>query len=490
MTALVFFLSTFPLAAQVTQDLPADSRSDTHHVLRTADSEIGYRARAGRLGLRDKKGDVRAHVFHVYYSADSSEPGKRPVTFVFNGGPGSASLWLHMGGIGPRVVELDGFGNAQGAAAGYKENPLSWLAWTDLVFVDPVGTGYSRPAKGHEQKEFSGYTEDIESVGDFIAQWTTENRRWKSAKYLAGESYGTMRSAGLSGYLLSRHNLYLEGIVLISTVLDYGTKRFAPGHDLPYALHLPTFAATAFHHGKARTQHKELRAFLDEVEGFALGDYLLALAKGDQLKGEAREAMAGHIAAYVGVSTGFVLRADLRVDLGRFTKELLRDRGRTVGRLDSRFLGFDRDSAGEKYSYDPSMSNIGGVFTSAVQDYMKRDLGYKSKLTYESLGGNVRPWSYKEFENSYVNSAETLRDAMNKNPHMRVLVLSGYFDLATPYFAADYTFSHMGLTADARNRLRVEYYESGHMMYIRRPSLLKMSRDVRRFYGESRETRK
>lgn len=467
----------------------AQETDDKDVTIKVGGRPLTYRVRARRAPLLDDEGKPRADFFFVAYEKTGvTNLTKRPVTFVYNGGPGSASLWLHLGGVGPRKVVLDPDGHALGPVGKLAHNPSTWLDLTDLVFLDPVGTGYSRPAEKHEQKSFSGYKEDVESVGDFIRQYVTQHKRWASPKFLAGESYGTMRSAGLSGYLQDRHHMFLDGIVLISTVLDYGTKRFQPGHDLPYALHLPSFTATAWYHKKlsADLQKRPLSQLLREVEEFALGEYLVAMAQGSNLDASGRGTIAKKLAAYTGLRVEFVQNADLRVSLSRFTKELLRDRQRTVGRLDSRFLGRDRDAAGERYEFDPSMANIDGPFSSAINHYLGAELGFTSPLVYESMSRRVRPWSYADFQNRFVSSAETLRKAMTKNPRLRVFVASGYYDLATPYFAADYTFSHLGLPPELRSNLTVAYYESGHMMYIHQPSLLKLKQDVTRFYRTER----
>lgn len=480
-SSLLSLLLAFPLAAQ--------DVVETAHQLSAGGETLSYRALAGRKNLLDGDGAPRAQVFFTAYLKDGvDDPSSRPITFVYNGGPGSASLWLHFGGLGPRKVELSPRGDALAPTGRLLDNEHGWLDLTDLVFIDPVGTGFSRPTGGTSQREFSGYQEDIESVGDFIRQLTSEWGRWDSPKYLAGESYGTMRSAGLSGYLQGRHHMFLDGIVLISTVLDYGTKSFTPGHDLPFALHLPTFAATAWFHKRLPDdlQQLPLREFLDRVEAFALGDYTTALAQGDRLSAERRQDIGRRLSRFTGLSEEFVQQADLRVNLGRFAKELLRDEGFTVGRLDSRYRGRDRDSAGERYEYDPSMANIDGPFTSVANQYFREELGYESDLIYESMSRRVRPWSYAGFTNRFVTSADTLRAAMNQNPHLRVLVASGYYDQATPYFAADYTFSHMGLPPERRANLSVVYFESGHMMYIHQPSLVRLKEAVRAFYQDPR----
>ncbi|MHC5062447.1 MAG: S10 family peptidase [Planctomycetota bacterium] len=483
----------FSLVSALLLCLPAPAQEQDvatrQHKQEIAGKTIEYTTHTGRMPLLDGEGAERAQFFFAAYLLHGvSDKASRPITFVYNGGPGSASLWLHLGMLGPRRVVLSDRGDALAPSGQLVDNESSWLAESDLVFLDPVGTGYSRPAEGRKQSEFSGYQEDIETVGDFIRQMVAHLGRWESPKYLAGESYGTMRSAGLSGYLQDRHHMFLDGIVLISTVLDYGTKRFAPGHDLPYALHLPTFAATAWYHKKlpAEKQGMPLREFLDEVEAFALNGYLTALAQGDQLSPDRRRETLNKLSTYTGLSSEFIDDADLRVNLSRFAKELLRDEGFTVGRLDSRYRGRDRDSAGEGYEYDSSMANIDGPFSSAINHYIKAELGYESPLIYESMSRRVRPWNYSAFENAYVNSADTLRLAMSKNPYLRVLVTSGYYDQATPYFAADYTFSHMGLPPELRKNLQVQYFEAGHMMYIDKASRDQMKRAVSEFYDGKR----
>lgn len=450
------------------------------------EESFAYETTADCLPLLGADGKERARLFFVYYrKIGERAPEERPVTFVYNGGPGSASLWLHLGALGPRRVDFAADGSALAATGQLLENEYSWLPFTDLVFVDPVGTGYSRPSEGHEQAEFSGVKEDIESVGDWIRAWTSTYGRWRSPKYLAGESYGTLRSAGLAAYLQDRHHLFLTGIVLVSTVLDFGTKSDAPGHDLPHVLLLPSLTATAWFHQRlpARLQELPLPEVLRAVEAFALGDYLSALARGDELPQERRGIVVTRLAEFTGLSAEFIDRAELRITLSRFVKELLRDQKRTVGRLDSRFLGHDRDAAGERYEYDPSMANIDGPFYSAINDYLRETLGYESPLPYESLAGAVGRWSYSGYENRHVNVGDELRQAMNKNPFLRVLNLAGVYDLATPYFAARYTLSHLGLPAERRDNLQQKLYFAGHMMYIHHESLVAMTRDVAEFYA-------
>ena len=319
-------------------------------------------------------------------------------------------------------------------------------------------------------------------MGEFIRLYATRFKRWSSPKFLIGESYGTTRAAGLSGFLQERHGMYLNGIALVSSILDFQTALFNPGNDLPYILFLPTYAATAWYHRQLDVDlQADLRATLEQVKAFAAGEYTLALFKGDALPEEERKQVIQKLARYTGLSAQYVAQTDLRIDIFRFTKELLRDQRRTVGRLDSRFTGIDRDAAGEKFEHDPSSVAIQGPFTATLNDYLRRDLGFKSDLPYEILTDLVQPWDYGKYQNRYVNVAETLRGAMTRNPFLRVFVANGFYDLATPFFATEYTFNHLGLDPELRDHVSMAYYESGHMMYIRRPSLARLREDLVQF---------
>jgi carboxypeptidase C (cathepsin A) len=345
------------------------------------------------------------------------------------------------------------------------------------------GVGYSRPLPGEKAKQFHGFEKDIHSVGDFIRLYTTRAGRWGSPKFLIGESYGTTRAAGLSGYLQERHGMYLNGIMLISSVLDFGTLLFQPGNDLPYLLFLPTYAATAHYHRRlsGALQGLPLADLVDEVRAFALGDYASALLQGHALPAEEEEQIARRVAGYIGVSEDFVLRHNLRVPIFRFTKELRRDEGLTVGRLDSRFTGADRDRGGERFEYDPSYAVIQGPYTATFNDYVRRQLEFESDTPYEILTDRVHPWSYEKFQNAYVYVAETLRKAMNVNPYLKVFVGNGYYDLATPFLATEYTFKHLMLPPERRGDVTMAYYEAGHMMYVQQQALAQVKADLAAF---------
>lgn len=469
---------------------PVDQLVETKHSITIGGKNIDYTVTTGTLILKEETSDrdkesekvkPKAAFFFVAYTRDGIEDKtRRPITFAFNGGPGSSSVWLHLGVVGPRRVYLTEEGFMPQPPFKLVDNEFSLLDVSDLVFIDPVSTGFSRPAEGQKAREFHGFKKDIESVGDFIRLYTTRYQRWTSPKFLIGESYGTTRSAGLSGYLQDRHGMYLNGIMLVSSMLDFQTALFDPGNDLPYILFLPTYAATAFYHGRVRTR-KSLESFLKEVEKFTSGDYTLALAKGSNLPSRERTRIASELARFTGLSVDYILRSDLRIEIFRFTKELLRDKNRTAGRLDTRFTGIDRDSAGENFEFDPSMAAITGPYTATLYDYLRGELNFESDLPYEILNRKVWPWSYAQNENNYVNVAETLRKSMSSNPYLKVHIANGYYDLATPYFATRYTFDHLGLDASLMDNITMSYYPAGHMMYIHLPSLTSLKNNLVEF---------
>jgi len=470
---------------------PADRLAITHHRATIGGREIAYTATCGTLVLREEsqkdgkaEGEkARASVFFVAYTLDGAAPGSRPLTFSFNGGPGSSSVWLHLGLLGPKRVELDDEGRAPPPPGRLVDNEFSLLDRSDLVFIDPVGTGYSRMAEGEKVDEFHEYKRDLESVGEFIRLYCSRYARWSSPKYLIGESYGTTRASGLAGHLLERYGLYLNGLMLVSCALDFAVLRFDTNNDLPPVLFLPTCAATAWYHGKLapELQAKPLRALLDEVEAFAGGEYAQALFRGSRLPEAERSRIAARVARYTGLTPEYVERTNLRVEIFRFCKELLRAEGRTVGRLDSRFTAFDRDAAGERFEFDPGFAELYGAYSAAMNDYVRRHLQFESDAPYEVLKGLYLSWGWKDFANRYASVGETLRRAMTMNPHMRVLVANGYYDFATPHFASDYTFDHLALAAPLAANLSVSYYEAGHMMYVHRASLAKLAQSVRDF---------
>ena len=453
--------------------------SKTQHTITLDGQKIAYTANAGTLILKDEDGTQKASVFYVAYTKDGiKDPATRPVTFCFNGGPGSASLWVHLGAFGPKRVERDADGMGLKPPGRLIDNDQSILDLTDLVFIDPVSTGYSRPAPGQDAKQFHGVRQDIESVGQFIRLWVTRNERWASPKLVAGESYGTTRAAGLADHLRQRYGMDLNGVILISSVLNWQNQEFHVGNDMPFIIHVPTYAAAAWYHKKLPPElMKDLRATLKEAEDFARNDYAQALMQGDRLAPEKRHDIAVRLARYTGLSQDYVERSNLRIEIDRFTKELLRDQGKTIGRLDTRFTGVDIDSVGEDTEYDPASASLDGPYEAMVNDYIRRDLGFKDDLPYER-SARVYPWSFEGFENQYVNMAENLRRAITHNPHLQVLVTASFYDLATPYFDAIYTIDHLGLPESLRGNVRITTYEAGHMMYIRRSEHEKLKRDI------------
>lgn len=483
-------------SGDVTSPTAKEGVVTTHHrvAIDTAGGpqSIGYTATTGYLELPSYEGKPRANIFFTAYLKDGVEnPASRPITFAFNGGPGSSSVWLHMGALGPKRVKMDDQGMPLPPPYELLDNQFSWLDLTDLVFIDPVSTGFSRPIEGQDPNQFHGLTEDVSSVADFIRLYVARNKRWPSPKFLAGESYGTTRAAGLSGYLQDQFGMYLNGIVLISPVLDFAAIDFGPGNETPYWTFLPTYAATAWYHGKIGPALRkggtpeDFKRFLSEVENWASTEYLLALAAGDRLTAEQRDRTAQRLADYTGLSKQFVLNSNLRIEIFRFTKELLRDQRMTVGRLDSRFKGIDAAATGDSPEYDPSYAAILGVYSGTVNDYLRRDLGYENDLLYEILTGRVHPWNYSQFVNGYVSVADTLRGAMCRNRDLKVFYASGRYDLATPYFAMDYQAAHLGLEPALRANITSAYYDAGHMMYIRLEDLKRLKADVATFYGKA-----
>ncbi len=468
--------------------VPEEKIIQTKHSVKIGGQEIKYTATAGTILLKLEDGTPKASIFYVAYTKDDvSDASQRTLTFSFNGGPGSSSVWLHLGLFGPRRVQMGDAGTLLPPPYKLVDNGVSLLDISDLVFIDPVSTGYSRAVPGETPQQFHGVTPDVESVADFIRLYTTRNKRWSSPKFLAGESYGTTRAAGLSGYLQQRYGMYLNGIVLISAILNFETAEFDTGNDLPYILYLPTYTAIAWYHKKLPSdlQSGDVQKAVEESRKFAVGEYADALMAGDALPAARRGEIEQKLARLTGLSPDYIDRTNLRIEIQRFTKELLRSERRTVGRIDARFTGIDRDAAGERPEFDPSIAAIIGPYSGMLNDYVRNDLKFDSDLPYEVLTGRVRPWSYAPYENRYVNVAETLRSAMTQNPFLHVFVAKGYYDLATPFFAADYTFDHLGLDPALRSHLSGAYYEAGHMMYVHAPSLNKLKADIAQFIKSS-----
>lgn len=462
------------------KDPPVDQISTTQHTIRVGDEIVRYTARAGTIILKNDDGEPRASFFHVAYTKDGTDPATRPVIFTFNGGPGSSSVWLHMGAFGPkRVAYKDDEGHAAPPPYRMVDNEGTLLDVADLVFLDPVTTGFSRAIPISDAKKFHGFEADVESIGEVIRLWTTRNARWSSPKFLAGESYGTTRAAGLAGWLHDQ-GFYLNGVMLISSILNFGTARFDSGNDLAYILFLPTYTATAWYHKRlpAELQNGTLERAVAESEAFALGEYTTVLMKGDRATDAERRGVVEKLARLTGLTPRYIESTNLRIDIHRFDKELLRDERRTVGRLDSRFIGIDRDAAGEDPEKDPSYAAIYGPYTAVMNDWVRRGLKFETDLPYEILTGKVRPWSFERHQNRYLDVSETLRAAMAQNPDLKVWVANGYYDLATPFAATHYTFARMQIDPILRGNVTMTYYAGGHMMYIDRAAHRKMREDA------------
>ncbi|HYR74264.1 MAG TPA: hypothetical protein VEM96_00345 [Pyrinomonadaceae bacterium] len=468
--------------AQPAEEPPIVSR----HEIKAAGRILRYTATVGMMPIKNRDGETEARIFFMAYTLDDAGGrGRRPLTFSFNGGPGSASVWLHLGAIGPKRVRMNSDGTMPAPPYELVDNDQTWLNQTDLVFIDPVGTGYSRAVRPDLASQFFGLNGDIESVGEFIRMYLTRYERWTSPLFLAGESYGTTRASALSGYLVDR-GIALNGIVLISTIMNFATTNFAAGNDLPYELFLPSYAATAWYHKlPPDLQARSVQDVVAEVERWAASDYTLALEKGDRLTPQERQDVVAKLSRYTGLDSRFIDNANLRVSLNLFRKELLRSERRTIGRLDARFKGFDSNFATDSPDFDASEAAIRPPYTSTFNNYVRTELGYKTDLEYYILGGGITsPWNWGT-NNNYVDTSVALRTALAKNPYLKIFVAMGYYDMATPYFAAEYTLHHISLDPLLLKNFSTGYYEAGHMMYIDEKSLGQMRADVGKFIQSS-----
>ncbi len=450
--------------------VPEEKSVVTHHSARIGGQTINYTATAATYNIKADDGTVKATMFYVAYVKDGvADPSKRPVSFVYNGGPGSASLFTHMG-MGPKRVVLTPDGHGMPAPYTVTDNEDSFLDATDLVFIDAISTGFSRPAPGEATAQFHGIIEDANWFADFIYQYITRNERWASPKFLIGESYGTTRSAELAGVIQERHQIYLSGIALLSSVAFSNW-----GADNRTIFFLPTYTTTAWYHHllPADLQSLSVDQVAQKARVFAHGEYAQALEKGDQLSGEERQKVVADLARFTGLSTKFIEEANLRVSPFRWFKELERDKRRTIGRLDSRFEGMDVDAAGERNEYDPSEASYEGAFVATFHDYVRRELKWESDAYY-TVSANVRPWD----QTGNTEVAEVLRAAMTQQTYLKVLVLCGYYDVATPFNGIENTFAHMNLEPPVRKNVSFAYYEGGHMMYIDEKEHHKLHKDI------------
>ena len=452
--------------------------------------EVGYTATAATISVGTGD-DRRAAFFYVSYTEDGADPAARPVVFAFNGGPGSSTVWLHLGLLGPKRVELDDDGFAIRTPGRLIDNEHSVLDVADVVLVDAIGTGFSTASPRDKEGDYHHFSRDIDAFTEFIVTYLNRHGRWASPKYLAGESYGTTRGAAIAHQLFHKEGVELNGVILVSVAINFqtiatekGTGVFHPGNDLPFPLHLPTYTATAWYHGQLDEEHQAmpLREVLDEAEEFAIGEYATALLQGDRIAPADRDRVLDRLQRLTGLDRDYLDVYDLRIHIMRFCKELLRAERRTVGRLDTRYKGVDRFPDGDVLENDPSGDQMMGQFTSALNDLLRNELGYENESFYKSLSLEVNEsWDYEEFKNRYVNTSESLRDLLGRSPRTRVFVANGYYDLATPHLATEHTFNHMGLDPSVRDNVRMEYYEAGHMMYVHRPSLEALAGHLREF---------
>lgn len=477
-----------PTPANAPKPAAEEPWSVTRHSVRAADGrQLNYTVTTGYMPIKNaQNGETEARIFFMAYTLDGgagavSDKSKRPLMFSFNGGPGSASVWLHLGALGPRRVKMLDDGLMPPPPYQLLDNDQTWLDQTDMVFIDPVGTGYSRTTKSEFNAKFFGVNGDIESVGEFIRLYLGRAERWRSPLFLVGESYGTTRASGLSNWLFE-HGIGLNGILLISTVLNFQTIRFADNNDMPLVLIFPSYATTAWYHKRLspQMQSKTVAEIAREAENFATYEYMPALLRIDRLTAQEKQNLLEKFSQYTGLSKDFIERNNFRVELGEFNKELLRDRRRTTGRLDSRFIGIDRDAASDNPDFDPSLSAIRPPYTSTFNDYVRRELDFKTDLEYYILGGGIGAWNYN-VNNGYADTSANLKSAMAKNPYMKIFVAQGFYDMATPFFAAEYTISALNLEPELRQNISFAYYEAGHMMYIEKNSLAKLKADAAAF---------
>lgn len=467
---------------------PAASRDVVSlHSITTATGQLDYEVTVGRMEIAEELLEgavfsgttVKAEVFVTSYTLVGADTAKRPVVFAFNGGPGSSSVWLHLGLFGPRKVVSGDVGDRIPPPYGLADNAETLLQSADLVFIDPMSTGFTRSAEGQKPQDHHGFTGDRDLVGETIRLWLGRNDRWLSPKFLAGESYGTTRAAALAGHLSQRHGIAFNGVILISAILDFGTVFFSEGNEAPYVHYLPTYAAIAHYHGKH--PGKSLHEVVTEAQEFADNDYALALARGNRLSSEQTQIIAKRYAELTGLSPDYVLVSNLRVEHKHFFAELLRSEELMTGRLDARFTAHPGILTLAAQEIDPAHQFIFFPYSAAANAYLRSELGYETDLSYEILTDKVRPWSYSEFENRSVTSAEDLSLAMRSNPALKVYLAFGYYDAATPFAAAEHVLAHLRIPHTLHDNVMSRYYEAGHMMYVHEESRIAQSAHIAEF---------
>ncbi len=455
----------------------------TRHEAVIQGKRIPYTAETGFMNL--ESGGVACEMFYTAYTRDdAADPRERPITFAFNGGPGASNIYIHFGCLGPRRPQMDDAGQISEFPAGITDNGNSILDMTDLVFIDPVGTGYSRAMDESEAEAFYGYWNDIRSVGDFIRQYINSHGRWASKKYIAGESYGTMRAVGLCDYLSAQYSMYINGLMLISSVQNFSAVIETTGNDLPYALNIPTYAADAWFHGKLSEgdQKRKLDEYLEEVRSFVEEEYVPALFLGKKLKEQDKEAIARKLADYIGLSADYVLKENLRISIWGFCSELKRDERLMIGRYDGRVEGPVTSGSPVTGENDPSGVSADLALVSPYMEYLTQELGFKTDRPYIPLSTEAyMAWPFSD-EDGLISQEEMVYDCMSRNPYLKVWVLCGYYDLATPFYGVEWVFNHVFLNEDREKNLRFTYYPSGHMIYMDKASFDKFRKDAEKWY--------
>ena len=472
---------------------PVEEREERSKGQVTVDGRrLAYTATAGTLTIRDLEGKPQASMFYTAYTLDGTKPGtKRPVTFFFNGGPGSPTFWLHMGSFAPVRLKTGNPETIRPAPYDFGPNPHTLLDKTDMVFLDAIGAGYSRPLGDAKPSSFYGTDEDADAFAKAIIRYATKYGRWNSPKFIFGESYGTLRSGALA-YQLQDRGMALNGVVLLSSIMNYGYRQ--PGLDQVYLNYLPSYAATAWYHNRLQNRPADVATIVAQARAFATGPYMAALAKGQSISPQERDQIAEQMSQLIGVSPEFIKRNHLRIELSRFRKELLRDSARTVGRFDSRYLGIDTDAAGERPETDASSDAISGAYIASFHDYLHSTLGYKTELPYRLSArdgaGFKWNWAHKAPGGGFgsqnnPNTAIDLAAAMRTNPYLKVLALNGYYDMATPFFGTENDLGHMMLEPAQQGNLQFTYYPAGHMTYLNPDALRQMKIDLARWYDEA-----